>query len=70
MYMPKYPNLAAEISRRGVRKSVIASSIGISQRTLANKLNGLSPFTWDEAATIRKVFFPDVSLDLLFSTET
>lgn len=67
--MPKYPNLAAEISRRGVRKSVIASRIGVSPRSLSNKLSGTSPFTLDEAFCICRDFFPDIGIDRLFSTK-
>ena len=61
-----YPNLSAEIARRGVKKSVIASRLGISTRTLHNKLTGVVSFKWEEANTICKSFFPDMSVGYLF----
>lgn len=61
-----YPNLAAEIAKRGVKKSSIASALGISGRTLYNKMAGLAPFTWSETCTIQHVFFPDMDKDELF----
>ena len=55
-----YPTLAGEIAKRGIKKSIIAERIGLSQRSLYNKLSGSVSFTWDEAMTITKIFFPDL----------
>ena len=63
----KYPNLAKEISVRGIKKKAIASAMGISEKTLSNKLSGVAPFTWPEACVIASTFFPDMSKDVLFS---
>lgn len=62
----EFPTLAGEIARRGVKKSVIASAIGISNRALYNKMSGVVPFTWPEACAIQERFFPDVDKDDLF----
>ena len=35
---PLYPTLAGKIAERGVKKSSIASTIGITPRALTNKL--------------------------------
>ena len=61
-----YPNLVGEVTKRGIRKSVIASTIGISERALYNKFIGAVPFTWPEACAIQEVFFPDMDKDTLF----
>lgn len=61
-----YPNLVGEVTKRGIRKSVIASTIGISERALYNKFLGTVPFTWPEACKIQEVFFPDMDKDTLF----
>ena len=66
--MPYYPILAAEIAKRGIKKSVISSRLGISGRTLYNKMAGTVPFTWPEACQIRDTFFPDLGKDDLFQT--
>ena len=67
----RYPTLNAEIARRGIKKSTIASCLGISARSLYNKLNGTAPFTWDEVCSITSRFFPDMSdsKDELFKKE-
>lgn len=58
-----YPVLIGEISKRGIKKSVIASRIGLSERCLYNKLSGMSSFTWEEICTITECFFPDFAKD-------
>lgn len=60
-------NLKAEITRHKVRISDIANSIGISERTMRNKLNGVTDFTWGQACKIQKEFFPQLSKDYLFN---
>lgn len=54
----RYPTLVAEIAKRGVKKKDIAASIGISYKCFYNKLEGRSPFTWDEVRAITTQFFP------------
>ena len=61
-----YPNLAAAVARRGIKKTVIASSLGISPRTLYSKMSGDVSFTWEETCAIQKSFFPDEAKDFLF----
>lgn len=62
-----YPNLVSEMAKKGTKKKAVASALGISQRTLYNKMAGAVPFTWPEVQTIHSVFFPSVSLDVLFA---
>lgn len=64
-----YPNLSGEIAKRGIKKKVIAESIGICRRSLQNRMNGKVPFSYSEANTIRKRFFPDLTLDYLLSRQ-
>ena len=63
----RYPALVAEMARRGISKKMISQVLGVSERTLYNKLNGATPFTWEEVSAIRKHFFPDISSDELFA---
>ena len=56
-----YPLMEATIVMRGIRKSVIAARLGISERCLYNKLKGITPFTWKEVEILQKDFFPDMT---------
>lgn len=64
--MVRYPILAGEIAKRGIKKKDIAKSIGVCDKSLRNKLAGNAPFTWPEVKTIRHQFFPDLDPDYLF----
>ena len=61
-----YPTLVGEIARRGNKKSAIAKHLGISERTLYNKMSGVVSFTWDEVVAINSCFFPDLDKNMLF----
>ena len=62
-----FPNLNAELARRGMKKKEFAKLLDISERTAANKLCGKSEFTLSE---IRKIsgLFPGLSVDYLLSS--
>ena len=62
----EHRKLKTALYDRGIRMSVVAESIGVSTRALYNKLEGRSPFTWNEACIIQSRFFPDKSKDDLF----
>lgn len=55
--------------RSGVKKKDIAQLLGVSGKTLWNKLRGASDFTFGEAAKIKNRFFPDVPIEQLFERE-
>lgn len=61
-----YPNLVSAVAMRGIKKTAIASCLGISARSLYSKMNGTAPFTWDEICGIHDNFFPDIEKDILF----
>ena len=61
-----FPTLTGEIAKRGIKKTVIAERIGVSVRTLYDKMAGKTSFTWEEANAIHSVFFPDIEKDTLF----
>lgn len=66
--MSKYPNLAAEIARRGVTVDQLASAIGCKPRSMSQRLNGDVRLTLDEAMEIRERFFADCEPLMLFET--
>lgn len=63
----KYPTLTGKIAERGISKSKIADAIGVSPRSLRNKMDGNTNFTWDEVCIIQERFFPDMQMKDLFS---
>lgn len=63
-----FPNLEAEIARRGIKKGTICDALGISYRGFRNKMVGTAPITWDEVCIIQSQFFPDISKDRLFAS--
>lgn len=60
-----YPRLEECIAGRGILKTEIAAELGITPRTLSQKLKGTNGFSWDEVKTMQKRFFPDVDKDTL-----
>lgn len=65
--MPYYPTIAAEMARQGITKKELANCIGISYRSLDNKLAGRVAFTWPEVEAIKNKFFPDMTPEVLFA---
>ena len=67
--MPKkviYPELEAELARKGIRKTEVCKLLNIMPRTLSNKLNGVSHFTIEEAIQIQAQWFSDIPIERLF----
>ncbi len=65
----KYCILNGKLTEKGILRRDIAQSIGVSSRAFRNKMTGISPFTWDEVTLIRQKYFPDCSLEQLFTTD-
>lgn len=61
-----YPNLQKEVDKRVVKIKDIASFLNISEKTVRNYLNGITPITLSYAIKIQKEFFNDVNLTDLF----
>lgn len=66
--MPKYPNLAAEIARRGLTVDQMAACIGCKPRSMQQRLSGEVRLTLDEAMELRSRFFSDCEPIELFET--
>lgn len=59
-----------EYARRGgVMKKDIAQLLGVSPKTIWNKLRGANDFTFGEAVKIKNRFFPEVPIEQLFERE-
>ena len=64
-----YPKMEEKIATRGIKKKVMASRLGISQRCFYNKLKGITPFTYQEVEDMQKIFFPDMTKEQIMYKE-
>lgn len=58
-------NLKAEMQRNGLTVKDIMSTIGYSEKTARNKINGETDFTYPEAEKVRNVLFPGLRIQHL-----
>ena len=65
----KVENLEAEMKRKKISRSDIASILGLSYRTIHSRFNGESEWGYSECVKVRDTYFPDKTLDYLFATE-
>ncbi len=63
-------NLAAEMTRFGVRYVDLQTLLCCTDKTVQNKINGKTEFSVGEAFKIRDTFFPGMRLEYLFKSET
>lgn len=65
-----YPNLRAELARKGLNVLALSEYMGMTTQNVYNKLNGKVTFTQKDMKTIQdffKVNGGDYTLDYLFS---
>lgn len=60
-------NLLAEMARADIKQLDMAKALGINEKTLRNKLGEVTAFTFPETQAIRKIYFPNLSLEYLFA---
>ena len=61
-----YRELLGEMVKRGITRNEIAQKLGITPKSLFNKINGKTEFTWKEVKAIRKIVAPEKTLEELF----
>lgn len=64
-----YKNLKAEMTRNEIQRKDIADFLGLRYATVVDKINGKYQFKLEEAFSIKKRFFPNLSLEYLFETD-
>lgn len=64
-----YSNLKAEMARKDITIESMAQMLGIHRNSVANKLNGASSFSIEEAMKIRGSFFQDLEYKYLFAPD-
>lgn len=60
-------NLRAAMAFKKISALVLAQLIGTTEKTINNKLNGITDFTLPEALKIRNNLFPEYDLCYLFA---
>lgn len=61
-------NLSAEMTRFGISNADIQNLLDCSDRTVKNKLTGVTEFTVSEAMQIQRTFFPGLRVEYLFTS--
>ena len=61
-----YRELMGEMVKHGITRKVLANRLGITSKTLFNKINGVTDFTWEEVKKIRDIVAPNKTLEELF----
>lgn len=64
-----YSFLRGEMIRSGISIVSLAEAIGISEKSMRNKIKGDTDFTWPEAMAIRRIVNPDMTMEELFKTD-
>lgn len=64
-----YYRLRNEIDRRGYTIEKFAALANMSEKSLRNKLNCITDFSWSEVLLIRKLLDSNLSLEELFKRE-
>lgn len=62
-----YGNLYIEMKKKDLSQVVISNKIGITPRSFNYKIRGKKDFTTSEMFAIQKEFFPDKTLEYLFT---
>lgn len=64
-----FPNLIAEMARKGITQKDLCNCIKKDKSTLSEKINGKRDFKMSEIMKIKETFFPDLTLEYLFKTK-
>ena len=61
-----FPNLTKELKNKGITYRAVAGLIGCSEKTIQNKMSGVTDFTLNEVLLINENMFPEYELKYLF----
>lgn len=62
-------NLRGEMAKRKISIESVADLLKIHRNSVANKLNGESSFSIEQAMLIQETFFPDLKVKYLFGRD-
>lgn len=60
-------NVKKELLVKGISYTVVASLLGVADKTAWNKVNGECEFTVSEALKVKQSLFPEFEISYLFS---
>ena len=61
-----YPNMEIIMKQKGITIDTLAAVLHVHRNTAANKLNGISDFTYDEACLMCEALFPEYRPSYIF----
>ena len=64
-----YSFLRGEMIRANITITALAQKIGVTEKTMRNKINGDTDFTWTEALKVRDIVNPSLEMEQLFQTD-
>lgn len=64
-----YRFLLSEMIKANISVAKLAQEVGISEKTLRNKINEVTAFTWPEALTIRDIVNSSIGMEVMFQTD-
>ena len=64
-----FPNLDAEMAKKGMKRKDLANLFKGRVATVSDKLNGKQSILLEDAYKIQTQYFPECSLDYLFAKE-
>lgn len=62
-------NLRNALDRKGIALRAYAAVIGVSEKTVWNKINEETPFTYPEVQKTKKELFPEYDSEYLFASD-
>ena len=64
-----FPNLSKELKNKGITYRAVARLIGCSEKSVQNKMSGVTDFTLTEVLLINENMFPEYELRYLFKRQ-
>lgn len=64
-----YSFLRGEMIKANITITSLAQKIGVTEKTMRNKINGDTDFTWTEALKVRDIVNPSLKMEKLFQTD-
>lgn len=64
-----YANLAKELSSKNITNKAVASMLGCTEKTLYNKISGITDFTISESICIQRNLLPEFQIVYLFAAD-
>lgn len=62
-------NVRVALSQKNISMKALAQFLGVSEKTIQNKIQGDTDFTFPEAKRIKKELLPEYDYDYLFATD-